>query len=341
VVGARLMYVVHYWNQFRSRGTAADVFIAAIDIRKGGVEYYGGFVLVILGVLYYLWRWKHSIRWYLDIVAPSAAMGLAIGRIGCLLNGCCYGNVCDAAWHIRFPHGSVAMLEQWQRKAPGLSPPEELILRDELDGPGRLVARESLAASDAEIAASEKAEAELRPRLDVIDAALKTATDPAERRKLNRERDQLRRELAARAPCLDLVAQMRKYNLTAAQMRARAAQSWSLPVHPTQVYSTITAGLIALLLNSFYYRRTRDGQVICLLFLIEPISRMLIEMLRADNPQDQLGLTISQKIAIGLTVCAAVGFVLLRFLPVRSPRAVIWTPQEDEQVGRRKLGVAS
>jgi phosphatidylglycerol:prolipoprotein diacylglycerol transferase len=124
-------------------------------------------------------------------------------------------------------------------------------------------------------------------------------------------------------------------------MRARAAQSWSLPVHPTQVYSTITAGLIALLLNSFYYRRTRDGQVICLLFLIEPISRMLIEMLRADNPQDQLGLTISQKIAIGLTVCAAVGFVLLRFLPVRSPRAVIWTPQEDEQVGRRKLGVAS
>jgi phosphatidylglycerol:prolipoprotein diacylglycerol transferase len=49
-------------------------------------------------------RWKKLPPWKLaDVVAPSLALGYAIGRIGCLLNGCCYGRECDLPWAITFP----------------------------------------------------------------------------------------------------------------------------------------------------------------------------------------------------------------------------------------------
>jgi phosphatidylglycerol:prolipoprotein diacylglycerol transferase len=40
-----------------------------------------------------------------DILAPSIALGYVFGRIGCLLNGCCYGRACDLPWAIHFPQG--------------------------------------------------------------------------------------------------------------------------------------------------------------------------------------------------------------------------------------------
>lgn len=39
----------------------------------------------------------------LDAIAPSLALGIALGRIGCFLNGCCYGDVCDLPWAMTFP----------------------------------------------------------------------------------------------------------------------------------------------------------------------------------------------------------------------------------------------
>ena len=41
-----------------------------------------------------------------DILAPSIALGCVFGRIGCLLNGCCYGRACNLPWAIRFPAGN-------------------------------------------------------------------------------------------------------------------------------------------------------------------------------------------------------------------------------------------
>jgi phosphatidylglycerol:prolipoprotein diacylglycerol transferase len=38
-----------------------------------------------------------------DTMAPSIALGSAFGRIGCLMNGCCYGRACDLRWAITFP----------------------------------------------------------------------------------------------------------------------------------------------------------------------------------------------------------------------------------------------
>ena len=105
-----------------------QTFFRLIDVRKGGLEVYGGFITVVVAVLVYLWAWRHSIRWYLDIVAPSAALGMAIGRIGCFLNGCCFGGVCDLPWAVRFPYGSPAQYEQWLDRDPGAGLPQELLV---------------------------------------------------------------------------------------------------------------------------------------------------------------------------------------------------------------------
>jgi phosphatidylglycerol---prolipoprotein diacylglyceryl transferase len=41
---------------------------------------------------------------FADLIAPSLLLGLAFGRIGCLLNGCCYGGLCETPWlGVRFP----------------------------------------------------------------------------------------------------------------------------------------------------------------------------------------------------------------------------------------------
>jgi phosphatidylglycerol:prolipoprotein diacylglycerol transferase len=47
-----------------------------------------------------------------DAVAPSVAIGAAVGRIGCFLNGCCDGAVCNLPWAVRFPAGSHAWARQ-------------------------------------------------------------------------------------------------------------------------------------------------------------------------------------------------------------------------------------
>ena len=56
----------------------------------------------IAGIIYVRWKklplWKTA-----DVLAPSIALGNVFGRIGCLLNGCCYGRACNLPWAIRFP----------------------------------------------------------------------------------------------------------------------------------------------------------------------------------------------------------------------------------------------
>jgi len=69
-------------------------------------------------------RWKKLSGWKIaDILAPSIALGNAIGRIGCLLNGCCYGRVCHLPWAIRFPNQSAAWQQHFQAGLVGKGDP--------------------------------------------------------------------------------------------------------------------------------------------------------------------------------------------------------------------------
>ncbi len=106
VLGARLFYVVHYFDKFK--GNLLSVFA----IWQGGLELLGGVILAITVIFLYLRYHKLPIRKYLDILAIGMMLALAFGRIGCLLNGCCYGKPTNVAWAIRFPYASPAYLSQ-------------------------------------------------------------------------------------------------------------------------------------------------------------------------------------------------------------------------------------
>ncbi|MCH7527235.1 MAG: prolipoprotein diacylglyceryl transferase, partial [Planctomycetes bacterium] len=130
IVGARIFYVVHYWDQ--SFSYIPNPLWAAVNISSGGLEIYGGLIAAIIVVPLYLAVTKRSIRLYLEILAIATMWALGVARIGCFLNGCCFGGVCaDAngqannAWAVQFPFASPALVRQWQERRITL--PAELI----------------------------------------------------------------------------------------------------------------------------------------------------------------------------------------------------------------------
>ncbi len=70
-------------------------------LRSAGV-FYGGLIAAIIVGLWYIR--KHSLPLWttMDITAPAIALGQAIGRLGCLAAGCCYGKHCELPWAITF-----------------------------------------------------------------------------------------------------------------------------------------------------------------------------------------------------------------------------------------------
>ncbi len=99
IIGARIVYVTTYWKTEFADQPFSEVFM----IQHGGLVYYGGLIGAILSSLVYL-GWKKLPVWKIgDILAPSIALGSVFGRVGCLLNGCCYGVPCSLPWAIHFP----------------------------------------------------------------------------------------------------------------------------------------------------------------------------------------------------------------------------------------------
>lgn len=115
LIGARLFYVVQKWNELGG-ATLLEKLKLALQFTEGGLVVYGSVMGGMLGLL--VWTWNHRVRPIplLDAVVPAFFIGLALGRIGCLLNGCCYGGVCDTQLpSIAFPPGSPAYMDQLER----------------------------------------------------------------------------------------------------------------------------------------------------------------------------------------------------------------------------------
>lgn len=114
VVGARLFFVAEYWGEKVT--TAAEVF----HVWDGGIVLYGGLAGGLATLLVGRAFRTFPVLATLDAVAPSVALGVALGRVGCFLNGCCYGHVCDLPWlAVRFPRGSLPWLAE---RAQGVIP---------------------------------------------------------------------------------------------------------------------------------------------------------------------------------------------------------------------------
>ena len=224
ILGSRLFFVAQYHDRFFIPGESlADTFRRLINLPDGGLVFYGG--LILGSIAYVLFCRTRRVRPLAlgDFLVTSVFVGYAFGRLGCFLNGCCFGDYCELPWAVTFPSNSVP----WK-------------------------------------------------------------------------------------------SQVFEGFLSAEAVR-------SLPVHPTQVYSTLGAFLLAGFTWAYHPYRRHDGEVLALGMLAYPINRFLVEFLRGDE-LGQFGtmFTISQWVSVGLFLT---GLLLYIAILVRAgrPRALAIT----------------
>ena len=102
IIGGRLLYVIFHWYQYEND------LLGIIRIWEGGMMFFGGFIGALIAGIIYLRKEKTSVLKVADIIAPAIALGTFFTRIGCFLNGCCFGKPSTLPWAIKFPPHCVA-----------------------------------------------------------------------------------------------------------------------------------------------------------------------------------------------------------------------------------------
>lgn len=105
VFGARMLYVLEHLSEFRREWTSV------LALWQGGLTLYGGVAAGTFAGLVAARRMGLPVWITADALTPSLALGTMFGRIGCYLNGCCYGRPTNLPWGVVFPHDSFAYLE--------------------------------------------------------------------------------------------------------------------------------------------------------------------------------------------------------------------------------------
>jgi phosphatidylglycerol:prolipoprotein diacylglycerol transferase len=321
VVAARLFYVIEYWQRDFAGRDLRQTVLAVLNFPAGGLVVYGALIGAGLAFIAYARLKKLPLLPLADLVAPSLVVGLAFGRIGCLLNGCCFGGQTDLPWAVTFPKYSSRYEAQKPLDAsPGFSPPYvDQAARGEMHG-FRFEFRDDRPVvvrvdPDSPAAAA---------GLNVGDVIKSVNGLPAGTEQL------------AEGLIFGIFVEGQPLRLTLDSGRLvgiapAPIPERSHPVHPTQVYSAVNAGLIAWFLWSFYPLRRRDGAVVALLLTIYPVTRFLLEIIRTDESAVfGTGLSISQNISL-LVLVFALGlwwYVLSRPRPTHD-----WSAGEPAQAG--------
>jgi phosphatidylglycerol---prolipoprotein diacylglyceryl transferase len=273
IVGARLFFVIQYWHLLKG-DTWAQTLGNLFSVDKGGLVVYGSLIGAALAFALFCRRYRLPALPLGDLIAPSLALGLALGRVGCLLNGCCFGGPTDHAWAVRFPVGSPPYLDQqgWGefhglRLAAG---PQGQAVVGAIDPHGPFAAT-PLEVGDQVVAIDGRS-------VDRLAAA--------------------RYALEQAGPELTLTLASGRTIVAA----ARDLPTHSHPVHPTQLYSSINAMLLCMLCLAIYPFRRRHGQVIALLLSLYALTRFLLEVIRSDEGGLWGDLTISQHISLLIAV---------------------------------------
>lgn len=232
IAGARMFYLVQYHERVFGGKSGFDLILAPFELQEGGLVLLGG--LLFGSGIFFVYCFYRKLKPLLmaDIAVPAFFIALAFGRLGCLMNGCCYGDRCELPWAIQFPLGSV--------------PDMALVIRGFLSP--------------------------------------------------------------------DSVA--------------------SMPLHPSQIYSSLNALILGILTATYFRYRNRDGAVLAMGMLTYPITRFSIEYLRGDE-MGQFGtsFTISQWVSMGL-FCA--GLVFVFWLSRRPEQVTLETPLQTQKSSTKK-----
>jgi phosphatidylglycerol:prolipoprotein diacylglycerol transferase len=285
IIGARLFFIAQYWHEFRKLTPSGSLdpvatFFALFNVTRGGLVVYGSVLAGLPAGAWYCWRRGLPLLVIADIIAPSMVVGQALGRIGCFLNGCCFGGVClTSGLGVTFPAESPPYMQQrdlgWRSG----------VWVEEIDG--RVVVAYIAPGSPA-----------AGSKLQVGEAL--NAINGREVADLKSARALLATSLGGTVAVRTTDGQVRWWQVPPLPAR-------SVPVHATQLYAAIDAGLLAWVLWLAYPFRRRDGEIFALLVTIHPITRILLEVIRSDE-QGFLGspLTISQWIGLGILASAGV-----------------------------------
>jgi len=314
ISGARLFFIIEYWEQFQ-RPTVGETLGALLNVTQGGLVFYGSMIGGMLAAAIFVAVRKLPGLALFDLVAPSLMIGLAFGRIGCLLNGCCYGGVCELPWAVEFPTTSPAYAHQLQQ---GM-----------LWG-FRLSADENQRPVVVEVTKGSQAEKSGLPRGARISAinGKNLLGEASSEGTLRQARPRTAYEAAQQA-----LLTRGAITLTTAQGEViRLSQqrpTHTLPVHPTQIYSSINAALLCLFLLAVYRFRWKDGVTTATLLTIYPVTRFVLEAIRNDEPAIfGTGFTISQNVSL-LMLAGAV--LLWGYVLWIQKRGTAWPVEEDAQ----------
>jgi phosphatidylglycerol:prolipoprotein diacylglycerol transferase len=222
IAGGRLVYLLQKGEQVftAADGTplmGRDLVVAVFNLSQGGLVLYGAIFGGAVGHFAFCWKRKLNPLLFADVIMPSIFIGIGFGRLGCLLNGCCFGDACSLPWGIAFPQGSV---------------------------PFQVLADRGF-------------------------------VDPA--------------------------------------------AAATMPLHPTQIYSSIDGFILAAATALYLRAPHRPGDVLALGCILCATTRFLIEFLRNDE-MGQLGtrLTISQLISV-LVLVAGLGLLVYQHFRQRDP----------------------
>ncbi len=107
IIGGRLFYVAAHLEEFSGNWLAVINPFQSGSFGIAGMNLYGGVLLAIIGSFAYCRFARMSVLDTFDDFAPTLGLGLVFTRIGCFLNGCCFGTPCDLPWGVSFPFGSI------------------------------------------------------------------------------------------------------------------------------------------------------------------------------------------------------------------------------------------
>lgn len=349
IFGARLFFVIQKSDDFFVPGaTLGALVLNLVDMTKGGLVVYGSLIGGSIGGLIYL-KWNRlPIARTADLIAPGMVLGLAIGRIGCLMNGCCFGGVCELPLPaVTFPAGSPPYMQQlYTGELIGVKSADWVAANStsELQLGNRPVNTQSDAADDqpADLPT-------LQPRtgfsilvglvergsiaddlgIRVGDSISIDTPDDQRIRFVKSQSPAARGNLEQAGQLFVFVYSDRqdKLQFPVERLTARSALT-----HPTQVYSAINAALLALVLWYFWTVREFEGQVFGLMLILYPIGRFVMELIRQDEA-GQFGteLTISQWVSIGMLILGVAIFMGARMLGKRSSQSRLSQSGRDQR----------
>jgi len=102
IIGSRLFYILTHLGEYA--GNPLRVF----SVWEGGLSMFGGVVIALVVSKLFMNRRGLSFANLGDIVAPSLMIGTVVTRIGCFMNGCCFGLPTESSLGIVFPPTCIA-----------------------------------------------------------------------------------------------------------------------------------------------------------------------------------------------------------------------------------------